>query len=1131
MYVDRETDRIWFTPSDLTSYLASPWVFAQRVAAQYGERKPWPRPEATTAEIAAKLGDEHELAHLRKLESRGLKIAKIDKAQTLEQWETAVAATTAALADPSIDVIFQAHLYSAPGSAGQWRGQADFLERDDQGNWVPVDTKLARSVKPYMILQLCIYADALGEVSGSLPEQFHIELGNGERASFRTADHIDYARRAQARLEQYVVDGRFRDEYPWPSDALEESGLIDEARAIWEADDHLSQVAGVSRKQFDRLRAAGINTMAELAELADDATVDGISEKTLTRLRNQAELQKRDEPGFLLLPPREGRGLACMPKPSPGDLYYDIEGDPLWSNDGGLEYLHGLWWRDGEAENFEAIWAHDRDEERLAVERVIDTIVARRAEDPNMHVFHYAPYEVTALKRLTSTHGTREQELDDLLRGEVFVDLYKVVNQSLQASVPNYSIKSMERFYMEEREGDVKEGGSSIVVYENWRPLAGTPEGDELLESIRAYNEVDCRSTWLLHEWLRHRKREMIRQFGWVGDEGPVKVSEDAGNVTPMSGQQSDVQILEMRIRAVSEPLEKLAAETADPDRARGLDLLAKLLWFVRRESRASWWSHYAHMEMDHNALMDDVDSIAGLEPIGADPENPNAFLYSFPEQDTKLRAGKVVKAADTGMGAGSILSLDEQKRIVGIRNDGSRPSGIYAFEYVGADAIANALIDFGERILSGADGPRRTVTEKLLMLHPPLFGERLSGETLEELRQLLDDLEGSYLVAQGPPGTGKTYTAADLIVDQLRNGRRVGVTAFSHAAVNNLLDAVEERADELGVSFSGVKKDASGKPRYESRFGSVESSTSGKSSIFDTADLVGGTAWHFSDPSQLGRFDLLVIDEAGQMSLAYALAASTAAETLLMVGDPNQLPQVTKADHPGDSGASALEHVLGDLRTMPAELGIFLPRSRRMTPDLCEFVGETFYESRLHPHDDAQDVLPPEGFAALQLVPVAHSGNRHGSVEEAAAIPALIERLEDAGIVREKVMVVSPFNMQVEIVQEQLHEAFGAENAIQVLTVDKCQGQEADAVIFTTATSGGEEIPRGLDFLFSANRFNVAISRGRRTAFLVCDPALLDIACNTVQQIRLVNAFAAFERRAAELGRSALAGGRQPQR
>lgn len=1134
MYVDRETKRLWLTPSDVTSFLGSKWLFAQKLALARGERERWETPAGGTGELTRVRGEQHEDAYLQELKARGLRVAEIPPALTAEEWKDSLAQTEAALTDATVDVIYQAHF-----ALGQWRGQADFLERTADGGFEPVDTKLARHIKPYMIHQLCFYAEAMQASCGELPERFHVVLGDGERESFRTNDFLLLARDTRGALEAFAADdAALAATYPWPSESLELAGIAKEAEGIRRADDHLTLVAGITRRQIDRLAERSITTTSALAAAESEQRPKAMAEETWQRLRRQARLQKTEPPGWEILPPSADRGLDLLKPPSAGDIFYDIEGDPLFDAGGSLEYLHGLWWKDAESEEevFTPIWAHSREQEKAAFERLIGIFMERYAADPAMHIYHYAAYEVRALKRLAQVHATCEQELDDLLVHKVFIDLFQVVRQSMQASVESYSIKQLERFYMDARTAEVKDGGSSIVEYERYRELAGTPEGDAILAEIAAYNEEDCKSTYLLRNWLRERHKECRQLFGWVGEPVPGKASEDMQNATPASGELTPKMqllasrlLLRERLLAAAETEAEAKAEGQQSDRrAAGKRLAAELMLFNKREERAGGWSYYALLEMSPNELIDGPEAIGGLVPLPAGEAGGSARSFSFPPQDHRIKVGKSVKDAVHGYTAGRVIDIDEQRGRITIDLQGTArahpPIAIFFSDYVATTPIDEALLDFSTSLIEPVDSssPEEArpfaAARKLLERQPPYFGEQLNAETSAERRELLVELEHSYLVVQGPPGSGKTWLAADLIVDQLIRGKRVGIAAPSHTAVINLCHEVERVAHERGHVFEGMYRPGSGAgaKSYKSEHGLI-AARSNDAIEGGEADLVAGTAWLFSRAAMRGRLDTLFIDEAGQFSLAHAIAAATAAKTLVLLGDPNQLPQVTKADHPDGSGESALAHAIGEHRTVEPARGLFLGESRRMAPELCEFVSETFYEGRLAAHESTHAHQPP-GDVALGYLPVAHVGNGQSSPEEAEAVASLVARLVDQGVEPRRVLVVSPYNMQVDQLERRLAKRLDYGEDVEVLTVDKCQGRTVDVVIFSMATSGGEAIPRGLDFLFSANRFNVAISRARLAAYLVCSPELLQASANSVGDMRLLNAFAAFRAKATRL-------------
>ena len=354
-------------------------------------------------------------------------------------------------------MIYQATLFD-----GRWLGYADFLEKVDRpselGNhsYEVVDTKLARSAKVAALLQTCLYSELVAGLQGLDPERMHLVLGDGSRPGFRVSAFRAYLHRAKTRLEAAASAGPIQT-YP---ERVEHCGVcrwnkVCEQR--WRDDDNLVLVAGLQRSQARKLVSSGVTTVASLA--ASDADLDGtgIGGPALVRLRKQARLQVRErETGNaayeLLRPERPELGLALLPSPTEGDLFFDMESDP-WALDTGLEYLFGVVEIESGNPNFHSFWAHDRAAEKLAFEDFIDFVMERLAQCPDLHIYHYASYEPTALKHLMGRHGTREKEVDMLLRGQVLVDLYQVVRQALLASRESYSLKDIEVFYMPRRSG------------------------------------------------------------------------------------------------------------------------------------------------------------------------------------------------------------------------------------------------------------------------------------------------------------------------------------------------------------------------------------------------------------------------------------------------------------------------------------------------------------------------------------------------------------------------------------------------------------------------------------------------------------------------------------------------------
>jgi uncharacterized protein len=285
---------------------------------------------------------------------------------------------------------------------------------------------------------------------------------------------------------------------------------------------------------------------------------------------------------------------------------------------------------------------------------------------------------------------------------------------------------------------------------------------------------------------------------------------------------------------------------------------------------------------------------------------------------------------------------------------------------------------------------------------------------------------------------------------------------------------------------------------------------------------VVGGTQWLWARPDAQEAADVLFVDEAGQMSLANVLAASQGAASVVLLGDPQQLEQPQHGTHPEGTDVSALEHILQDHKTISDDLGIFLPETWRLSPSICTFTSEVFYEGKLHARAGLEKQVlvgsvPFEG-SGLWVVPVAHQGNQNSSLEEVEVVVKILARLvqPDArwvdgdglihNITPDDILIIAPYNSQVSLLMQHL----GNKKA-RVGTVDKFQGQEAPIAIYSMVTSTPEDAPRGMEFLYSLNRLNVATSRARCASILVASPRLFEPECKSPRQMQLANALCRY--------------------
>jgi uncharacterized protein len=1060
------------SPTDLTAYLACPHLTTLELRAARGELS---RPERNEdADVLAKKGIAHETAYLRRLQAEGRDVREIALEHGTDNgFEQAAATTRAALTDGA-DVIYQGVLID-----GRWRGQADFLERTEDGTYEALDTKLAHRAKPAYILQLCFYSEALGKLQGKEPELMHVLLGSGERQSFRPRDFDAYSRRVRWRLEEFVATAPPTEPVPVPHCDL--CDFLPRCEARWDEVDHLTRVAGVGRLQMERLVPAGIGTLRALARADPASPPPGMNAEVFARLQRQAALQLgRRESGelrYLLLPPEPERGLALLPAPSPGDLFFDIEGNPFWDEQGSLEYLWGL--LDVER-RYTPLWADDHGSERVAFEQLVDRIHARLTEHPGMHVYHYAAYEVSVLKRLAGRFESREHEVDELLRRGVLVDLLKVVRRGVAASVPRYGLKELEAFLAFERVAEIRDGASSVVEHERY-----TQSRDRaILEQIARYNEEDCVATLELRDWLLERRAEALEQFG----EFPLPTPKEG---TPLN-----------EAKEARATLRDALAASGDP----ALELAAGLLYYHAREGKPVWWAFFDRVERSPDELVEDADSIGKLRPAGEALAQKRSLLhrFSYPPQEHKLSVRADVRDPATQSSAGEIVELDREARTLTLKRGPSLadvplpaalvPGGPYYTpeQEAALERIACSLL--------ARDGRYAAVES---VLRRERFAREVQTTDIDEMAGLLLSLEGRQLVIQGPPGSGKTWTSGRLIARALAAGKRVGVSSTSHRAIHKLLREVEDAGSELGVDVEGMKKASAGNP--ESRYTEGEGiGNSEERAPCIAAPLSGGTAWLYAPEDCDASLDYLFIDEAGQVSLADALAMATAARNVVLVGDPQQLAQVIQGTHPHGVGVSVLEHLLGDDATVPPDAGLFLEESYRLHPDVAAYISREFYDGRLRSAPVCAKRSTPLG-TGLRYCPVEHDGCRQESPAEAQRVAREVRRLREAGVGEEEVIVLAPYNAQVNLLRDQLPDG------VRVGTVDKFQGQEALVAFYSMASSSGAEVPRGLEFLLSRNRLNVAISRAQCLAYLVCSPRLLEVDCRTIDQMRLANGLCRF--------------------
>lgn len=1183
-------DRL-ITPSQLALFSRSPVIGAwwEELKAQglFKQQRP-----ATTAldKLLFKQGHQHEEVLLEWLEAEGKDVYRQKPVDPEGPPQGEDYANTLAAMREGRQYIHQAALKNA-----EIRGWADLLERIEKpsalGEWsyIPIECKLSSHPKPIYLVQACAYCELLEPILGERPEHFKLYLGGrrfeqGEQG-YPTVRFWSWYQQLRQRYRDFRAAF---DPSHEPEDDRGDHGLWDpfiEQRLEQNRD--LILVAGLRGSQRRKLKKAGIHTIEQLAALSEQSRVPGVNHDVLQRLREQAAIQLEtgaddERPAFRMRPIEEqGRGLALLPIPNDGDVWFDMEGYPDPVSGEKLEYLFGACYRDQEGNlQFKPWWAHNMEQEKQAFDGFIQWVEQRRLQYPNLHVYHYASYEKTALGNLAALHQIHEPLMDQWRARGVLVDLYPIVRRGLLLGADSYSIKKVERLYQPPRDGDVETAADSVVQYAEWLrsgepSIAGDPpHGSPRLQAIEHYNRDDCISTARLHDFLikQHRKLRLEFPSPSMADDGNTndaaledaveespraKVNREAieslvsssqilldelpeqHRVTPAPIRQGEV---DSRLRALSE-----ADESAGP---RGVSLriqrlLSQLLPFHVRERKVEWWEFFARLELPPEERLDDPEVIVAAKLEGDETRQltrsrQRLLTYGFDrDQPLKLNDGAGLSLYLTEAEFSLDANLDEEAGTVVLtlpesREQKRRKAGLPVSIPDQTDLVLSPpdisqhlrphLAARAQSWLEGAALPAAMVhlLERRRMPELVPINERTRRNpagTASDLAAFLASADGLALSLQGPPGTGKTTVTAELIAQLTGQGQRIAVSSNSHPAINHLLKQCQKAVDRSGGKAMVVKcTGSSARPDDEDAFRGTAVSCAVQKQLRPEMAVVGGTAFVFAKHED-APFDLLVIDEAGQVSLANLLAMAHCARNILVVGDQQQLSQPTRAAHPEDSGLSCLDYVMADHPVVPSDRGVFLATSWRMPPALTAVVSELFYEEKLQASsaNEANRILwsgQPQG---LIFNPVEHKGNSTGSDEEVEAIALLVEQLlgksyqrahlrngqmttEDGVLGPRDILITAPYNIQVNRLKRRLGEQ------ARIGTVDKFQGQEAPVAIHSLTASDGEAAPRGLDFLLDPNRLNVAISRAKCLSIVVGSPQLTTGISSSITNVEQLN-------------------------
>ncbi|MFJ6548886.1 TM0106 family RecB-like putative nuclease [Microbacterium sp. NPDC091676] len=1149
MRIDTEAQRVIWSASDLKAAAECEFAWSRAIDAKLGRVPAVEEPEDATLLRAAQLGDVHEQnvldRYIRELgDERVHRIAKVSSSDP-EALAAAVDETLSALRSDAL-VVFQAAF-----ATDEFVGFADFLRRDADGRWRVQDSKLARKARVTALMQLAAYADQLDRLGIPRADEVDLIHGDNSVSTHAVDDLLPLFRVRRSRLRALIADravaeGAAGAPLAWGDDRGDLRVVACGRCATCEeqvlAHRDLLMVARMRPVQRARLRAAGILTIDDLA--AATQAPEGMNVDTFENLRAQARVQLRaDAEGAATYDVHYAAAIHTLPVPSHGDIFFDFEGDPLYTEpapDGeaewGIDYLFG--WVDN-ADQYTALWAHSFAEERRALETFLDFVKVRRAAHPGMHIYHYAPYETSHLVAMAARHGVREGEVDRLLREGVFVDLYPLVLRTVRVGSRSYSIKKLEPLYMGEdvRTSDVQKGDDSIVQYVAARELAAAgaqSEAEAVFADLADYNRYDCVSTRRLRNWL-------------------IDIARAEG-VTPAPPDDAD--------EVIYEPSPRSLALLGDAERAveAGDDglvhrIAAAAIDYFPREAKSFWVAHFqglrepvtmwdgtrdvVKVDATRSRVRRDWSIGEGRRVLSRELEirgevspgttlGPGAQPFALYDVPAPFDTDVPSRAVHVPHGVTVVEVLDDGYLVVESAVQGQTwddlPVALTPAAPPRVVSLQQAIDEWADAVHAAAPGfPEDAATDILRRLPPrTVSGNALPAagdDTIDAIVRGVLDLDRSYLAVQGPPGTGKTYTGSQVIARLVNeHGFRIGVVAQSHAIIETLLERVVADGVAPG-QVAKCPKVADADPGY-----TVIPKTGMAAFLAEHENegaVVGGTAWDFSNTQRVarGELDLLVIDEAGQFSLASTIAVAAGAQRLLLLGDPQQLPQVSQGAHPEPVDTSALGWVMDGDPVVRPEYGYFLARSWRMHPYVAAPVSKLAYAGKLASAPGTErravDGIDP----GLHVVPLRHRGNATQSPEEAAEVVRIVRDLvgrtfhdNDAeGTVRpltpEDIIVVAPYNAQRQLVHDALAAAgFGG---VPVGTVDNFQGKEAVVSLTTLAASSGRDAPRGPEFLLLQNRLNVAISRAQVVAYLIHSPALLDDLPFTPEGVARLSAFA----------------------
>lgn len=1179
-----------FTPTQLSlfsvSHLGSWWE-------EFNIHKKFtiklPKPTELESRLIVE-GDNHEKKLLEKFKEDKKEIVDLGKL-SLSQEEKYF--KTIEFMKEGKDIIYQGALKN------QFiKGNADFLLKVEGsshlGNWSyePIECKLASKSKTTFLIQACCYCDLLTEVLGSKPKLFHLYLGGGSKLNDYTYKFSDFECWYNELKNEYI---KFIDNF----DYQKKPDLYPGNHGRWttyienllsEKGD-LSLVAGMTKYQRNRLLDNKITNINEFAKCDLSNVLKG-KQDPLINLQKQARVQVNSKNnGKTLFDWRkveDGEKIKSLPFPNAGDVWFDMESCNNAITGDKLEYLFGASYRDNKGKlKFKAWWAHNKKQEEEAFKDWVKWIENRRSNEKykNLHIYHYGHYEKAAMRQLQEKYSACSDEIGEWLRSGLLVDLLPIVKASMFLGETGYSIKNVEKIYPDKykfkRSADVSNAVESIIEYELW-----LDSGEEIivdgklnpkLKKIEEYNEIDCKSTFILHDFLLSEKDENPELRIYISDK---KNSEENEKKKDELAILSDKLLEQVNCFDESDNLNtKLNDITTFGIKIRSQLVLSHLLKFHKKESNILWWAYFDRKNVNESIeLKNEPESIynsvyqSSQLALNKKGEKTNTTLYKYQFEkledsklETEFRKGKLrMEIFETGI----ILEVSN------INNNINNKTGEIIlkcskskYEKFISDRKIEKNLSKGNSHLSDycvfpkecsfiryPEDPSFTLRENLkeqaeqwinnpnfIPLSLKNFLDKESNNEIVKLNHLIEkDTKniGSYiakfinsnrnsvLAIQGPPGTGKTTVTANCIYKMASFGLKIAVSSNSHSVINNLLIKVKECCELNNFEVPILKSENRSKPDEDLEISNIPTIQTKKiSDNIEGSCIVGGTVWALCLSDLSEKFDVLVIDEAGQMSMANLMVMARCAKSLLLVGDQQQLSQPSQAKHSWGAGLSTLEYWLDKQKVIPKDLGVFLSKSWRMHPEITSTVSDLFYEGKLNGYEENKvnnifwkntfnsnngETIPNNG---VHFEIVSHEGNSQESQTEIKKIQEIIDYLLDSEfqylsdgkikkgkITKKEIIVIAPYNKQVQKLQDCL------KTKANISTVDKFQGREAAVAIYSLTSSSGADAPRGLNFLLETNRLNVAISRAKCLSIIVGSKSLLSSSVNSINEAQLIN-------------------------